>query len=327
MRKQKTESLQLLDVDCITFLTIGLSSQAICLIKRAGILDKILSEGGLRLEALNAFKNPPLIKAALTTLVASNVLSYSNNRYELTTLGKKLADNIDLFILPLVGYRKLFEKQYDLLDKPEMWTHSDIDYKTIAESSIGFGLKSLGPILLDVFRELNPHGTICDLGCGTGEKLKTICAALSLKGLGIEQDFEVVHSSEKSTKISECVQIIQGDITKLDEVYEEVTVAMLSFVLHDISSEVQVVDFLNSILVHFPNLQSLVIVDIVAMSESISTIMPGFDYVHGLQGIIPRTYNETIEVFLKANFTVTREVSVTDMPNTYVWVIQRNKSC
>lgn len=54
--------------------------------------------------------------------------------------------------------------------------------------------------------------------------------------------------------------------------------------------------------------------------------MPGFDYVHGLQGITPRSYEETIETFIKADFKILKELAVPNMPNTFIWVVKQNKS-
>jgi hypothetical protein len=69
-----------------------------------------------------------------------------------------------------------------------------------------------------------------------------------------------------------------------------------------------------------------VVVDIVSLSEKIPTIMPGFDYVHGLQGITPRNYEETLEIFERSGYRVFQEFSVPNMPNTFIWILMPNKN-
>ena len=97
---------------------------------------------------------------------------------------------------------------------------------------------------------------------------------------------------------------------------------MIGFVFHDINPITKSVKFLKSIHEHFPRMRCLIVIDIVSLSESFPTMLPGFDYVHGLQGITPRSYEETLEAFEKAHFKIIDEVSVPNMPNTFLWVVK-----
>ena len=72
-------------------------------------------------------------------------------------------------------------------------------------------------------------------------------------------------------------------------------------------------------------MQGLIVVDIVLMSNAVPTNFPGFDYVHGLQGVSPRTYEETINVFTKSQFSVRKEIAVPHMPNMFIWVLEASK--
>src|SRR5581483_7756710 len=136
---------------------------------------------------------------ALVTLVASKALAFSNNKFFITDLGRRLKDNISTIKLPLVGYGNLLAKQLRLANDPKDWKETDIDYLAVAMSSIGFG-SDLDSILLDLFRIIKPKGTICDLGCGTREKLLKICNAINTSGLGIERDLKVIKASQKFVK-------------------------------------------------------------------------------------------------------------------------------
>jgi SAM-dependent methyltransferase len=310
------------ELNLFDFVSIGLACHAICLLERAGVLSIIKDNRLLRQSHIKSYKNPPLIRAALATLVGAKIFKLVNGAYQLTSFGKKITANIGALMLPFVGYRHLLAKQFELLENPRRWADSDIDYRSIAISSIEFGEQDLDPILTEIFLALKPRGTICDLGCGTGEKLVKICGTVKTSGLGIEKDPAVIRESKKYTNDSRGLEIICADITKLKGVWEDVEIAMINFVLHDIGSITQSVRFLKSIPRHFPRLRCLIVVDIVSLSEKFPSILPGFDYVHGLQGITPRNYEETLQVFEKAKFRVMNEISVPNMPNTFIWVAQ-----
>lgn len=118
------------------------------------------------------------------------------------------------------------------------------------------------------------------------------------------------------------IEVIEADITQLKGVWEDVELGLISIVLHDIEPEEKCISFLTSLKDHFPRMQGLIVVDIVSMSQAVPTNFPGFDYVHGLQGISPRTYEETIRLFAKSQLSIVREVAVPNMPNTYIWVLE-----
>jgi hypothetical protein len=323
MKKIKEQS-SVSGIDHLTFTAIGLACHALCLIDSVGILNLLKDDGEFLNTQCENYANPHLIKGALVTLVGANVLALTHGAYSLTDLGKNLANNIGTITLPFVGYRKLLAKQFALLKNPSNWKDTEIDYSAVALSSIEFGLKDLDPIVMDVFRHLKPKGTICDLGCGTGEKLVKICKFLKINGLGIEKNHKVIRESKRFIEHCSNVEILQGDVFNLKGVWEDVEIAMISFVYHDINSSENCVKFLNSLHDHFPRLSWLIIIDIVSLSEELPSIMPGFDYVHGLQGITPRSYEETMETFARANFKVFKEIAVANMPNTFVWITKKN---
>ncbi len=131
----------------------------------------------------------------------------------------------------------------------------------------------------------------------------------------------MIKANESFTKCYSFVEIIKGDITNLYGVWEDVTNAMINMVLHDINPEHSCIKFLQSLRRHFPKLQSLLVIDMVSISKDYNVIMPGFDYVHGLQNIVPRNYQETMQIFDNAGYSVIDEQTVPNMPNTFVWVI------
>jgi hypothetical protein len=79
---------------------------------------------------------------------------------------------------------------------------------------------------------------------------------------------------------------------------------------------------LASLQSNFPNMRFLIIVDIVSHSKMVPTIMPGFDYVHGLQGFVPRSYEQTHDVFKSSHYEIFDEIAVSNMPNTFIWSLK-----
>lgn len=319
MKKLKTAK----ELDYWEFLNIGLACYGLCLLEEAGILSKLLEkEGSINEKDLQHEANPPLLRAALVTLVGAKVMEWKEDIFSLTNLGHNLAENIGTFQIPFVGYRHLLAKQDKLLKKPQHWKDSEIDYQSVAVSSINFGDRYVDPILIELVKRINPKGTICDFGCGTAEKLVKLCEATRASGLGFEKDKKVVKESWRFIKNHPEIEVVQSDITKLCGVWEDVELGFIGMVLHDLHKEKECVSFLSSLKNHFPRMRCLIIFDIVTMSQEVPSIMPGFDYVHGLQGIQPRTYQENLAVFEKADYQVRKEVAIPHMPNAYIWVLE-----
>lgn len=308
------------------FLSFGIACHALCLIEHANILKILLNKGKFRENQIKNFKNPSLMKTAFISLIGAKVAYYRDKNYFLTKFGKYLAKKIGFITVPFVGYRKLISKQIELLDNPENFNSSDIDFPAIALASIDFGADNLDPLLIKIFKAIKPRGTICDLGCGTGEKLVKICQVTNSPGLGIEKSKGVIKESQKFIKNHPEIEIVKGTITALKGVWEDVTVSLISFVCHDIKSQQECSKILYSYQKHFPRMNCLIVVDIVSLSKKVPTIMPGFDYVHGLQGLIPRTYEETIETFERAHYKVLQEIKVPNMSNTFIWILKPNDS-
>lgn len=320
LRTQEKTKNKFNELTSLDFISVGLACHAICLLEKANMLHKL--QKGLSEKEILCFPNPSLIRASIATLVNSEVVSYESGCFALTSLGISLLEDLGSIMLPFHGYRKLLAKQYDLLTQPGDWSEKDIDFPSIAEASSNFGQKDLLPLLHDLFENLiKPKGTICDLGCGIGDKLSSICSRVNKPGLGIEKDKRVVKKSKTIFSGRKEIEIIRGDIKNLTGVWEDVDVAMINFVYHDFSIE-ECSKFLNNLKSNFPRLKYLVISDIVSFSETHRSIFPGFDYAHGFQGIIPLSYSEITRSFESEKFSIKYESAVVNMPNTYVWVIQ-----
>ncbi len=326
LKKELTGTAKDKEIGCFDFVSIGLSCHAMCLIKKAGLLEKLLnSKKGLKETIFEDFGNPHLLKAVFFNLVDSNILRYKKGMYVLTELGRSLAENIGTILLPFMGYRNLLVKQNEILNDPNLFRESDIDCPAVAEASIDFGQKNLDSTLFNLLKKVLRSGsTICDLGCGSCVKLKDICSEFNCYGLGIEKDPKVVLEVQSKLPKNSQIEILEGDILNLDGVWEDVEIVMVNFVYHDFSKEKSKA-FLNSLLSHFPRMQFLLVADIVSFSEAKPSILPGFDYVHGLQGFSPRNYEEMVKTFQASDLNLIEEAEVSNMPNTFIWLLQRSK--
>lgn len=270
-------------------------------------------------------KDWPLIKSIFTTLIKCGILEDDISKYDLTKFGREIFRYKGLINMLFSGYSDLIKCQSDISKNSLSHnTGSLLKGEVIANASILFGKDTVDPIILNEFSSLNFLGTICDLGCGAGTRLLELCEKTSHSGLGFDNDLEVVDLAKNNNRNSNIIFQHQ-DITNLEGIWEDVVITMQYFVFHDFNSK-KCIDILNSYLSNFPNLRYFYYLDIVSPSPEKNDIMPGFDYVHGLQGICPRTYEETIDMFCRSRFSLVKELSIPGLPNTFLWVLAPEKN-
>lgn len=303
------------------FLSKALACHAICLISEAGLLQVLSNGNSLKIKDIHDMTNAPLIMSALFTLAGSGIVNFFGEKIRFSEIGEELAQDISMISLPFIGYRKLLAKQYELLNAPKNWSENDIDYESIAAYSIGFGEENINEVLKETLNQVNAKGTLCDLGCGSGAKLHHFCELFNLAGLGIDKDPGVIKKATRGNQ-NPNIEFINSDIRDLNGVWEDVEIVISNFVIHDMNNEKSCKKFLNSIGKRFPRYRCLIISDIVSYSESQPGIMPGFDYVHGLQGFVPRSLEETQKLFRKSGFEILKEEPVLGMNNTFIWVLK-----
>lgn len=305
------------------FVSAGIACQAFALIERMGILDVLQTKGHFDLKSLGQFKNPPAIKAALNSLKVSGVLEKENSRYILTSFGEQLVQQRGLITMLFDGYGPLMAKQVDIAQGNILKPSKYINGSSVALSSIQFGADEIDPLVIDVIKGLKPKRTICDLGCGTADRLIKVCQATGLPGLGLDDHSGAVRLAARLTRDNPHISVEKGDVSHLKGVWEDVEILMQSFMLHDIVPESEALQTLKSYKDHFPHFKYLLIVDIVAIEDDSLVHMPGFDYIHGLQNIEPRKYQETLSLFQKSGYKIKKEYQV-GMPNTYLWLLARS---
>ena len=72
-------------------------------------------------------------------------------------------------------------------------------------------------IMGDIIRGFKGCTSILDLGCSRGGKLKKVCDALQIKGLGVDADPAIVEIARESS----LMKVILGDIMKSDKLFAD----------------------------------------------------------------------------------------------------------
>ena len=310
--------------DAIRFINYGISCNCLVLLKGMGLLDFLLNGNSLDNTIIcnsEFCTNYIAAQSALVTLEKSGVLEKSFGKFNLTEFGHALCGYLGLITMLFDGYGQLMSYQKKIAKNQVKEPFKLMRIDSITESSILFGKNTVDPVISQLFERIKIKGTICDLGCGLGTRLVWMCKTTGNPGLGIENDDKAVRIASKNFKNEKLVSFERGDISNLDGTWEDVTVVMQYFVFHDFVKSSECVSILNSYLHNFPNLKCFIYVDVVAPSETKNQIMPGYDYVHGLLGISTPTYEDTVELFEKSNYSVVEEIPIPDLPNTFAWLL------
>lgn len=301
-------------VDPLQFISSSIGCFALSFLARRDLLQKIVNRQ-LEESSLKVYEDRIAIRSAIHTLMQSKVIHREIRPYTLTPLGKSVVDHISLIQMLLGGYGNLMVRS--IVEKPTRFPIHDTE---VAKASVPFGKNSIDPIVLEELSFLCPNKIICDLGCGIPNRLIEFCTRFGTKGLGLDCSKKTLNIGKKLIKRHLNITLEREDITNLQKIWPSVDILMQYFVLHDITPASKCISVLNGYRHHFPNFRYFVYIDIV-FSPDDSDHMPGFDYVHGLQNIQTRTYEETIDLFNKASLTIYKERRIDTLPNTYLWIL------
>ncbi len=324
LKKAKKE----IDNQIMEFVAAGISCNALTVLDKVGLLQDLVNRGIVEEEEFSGnelYANPILIKSAIKSLCASKILKKTGSFFTLTTFGKKLVKHIGLINLLYNSYSGLLAMQTKLAYDKSIPFHGAIDFKSMALASDQIASDVVDPILINLFNKIEVSGTICDLGCGSGERLGNLCKQLNVPGLGIEYcDESIKLAQERYGDLP--IQFEVGDVSKLRNVWEDVQIVMQSFMTHDLFPTSKCAPILKSYQLNFPNMKYLAILDIVSSDYSSRGYAPGYDYVHGLQGIETYNYRKVIDVYLKAGYEIEMEFKMPILPNTYLWMLKPQKN-
>jgi len=310
----------------LSFIEIGVACNAITVLDQSGIIKNLLITGHLKTEELKNFNDRKrvLIESALKTLCHVEVLSKNGSSYMLSDFGYEICNSTPLINMLFIGYGNLFSKQNEIFSEIENPDYYDLDNKAISKGCSGLPVSDLEAELRNFIQKLAPQGTICDLGCGRGDRLIALHTSLGIRGLGIDLCKESVEEANKLATDNSLVNFIVADVRKLNCVWKEVEIVMQCFMTHDISPKKAFLDTFSSYLDAFPNMKYFIVLDVFSSNSSGKNkqFAPGFDYIHGLQGISTRNYEETVSLFTESGFEVELDVRSKTFPNTCLWILQ-----
>ena len=324
-QKKKSNTHQNLKNEALNFITIGIGCNCLVALSEAGVLAKLLENRLITAKSIAHLENPTSIKSALVTLEKCNVVKCSAGSFKITHFGRILAEYIGLIKIFFDGYSGLVANQSSIVKKKMSGLAKLVNWPAVSESSIWISEKTVIPALFNEFKNLQFSGTICDLGCGHGVTLSKVCTKFGKSGLGFESNHQTVSQARKQLRNNH-IAIERADVTNLKGVWEDIVILMQCLVFHDFNPSKSCVKIINSYLDNFPNLKYFFYVDMVAPSNAKDEILPGFDYVHGLLGVSPRTYEETIQMFEQSKYNLVKEVPIKDLPNTYLWLLSPKRT-
>lgn len=310
----------------LSFIEIGVACNAITVLSQSGIIKKLLLTGFFKTSELNKFKDKKriLIESVLKTLCNVEILSQKDNSYILSDLGYEICHSLPLINMLFVGYGNLFSKQNKIFSEIEMSSYYDLDNKAISDGCSGIPVADLENELHNFIQREAPHGLICDLGCGTGQRIIGLNKSLGVRCLGIDLCEASIEEANKSTIGNPLVSFLVADVKNLNHIWEEVEILIQCFMTHDISPKQTLLDTFFSYKNAFPNMKYFIILDVFSpdSSEKNKKFAPGFDYIHGLQGISTRNHDDTVNLFAEAGFKIELDIRSKTFPNTCLWVLR-----
>lgn len=305
--------------ESLQFIGHGIGCNCLIYLYEAGLLNQLNCNNLLNEQEIQQHPQSIPILSALRTLIYCKAVEKENGAFKLTSLGNELCSQIGLLRVLFDGYGNLMSHHKELaageIEDPKKLLRGP----SISNAAVQLAASAFDSLILEEFKHLKFSGTICDLGCGLGRMLLKICELTNNPGLGFDNESKVVEQAQKMLQNTP-VSVERGNITQLNGVWEDVVILLQCHVFHDFESKT-CVKIMNSFLGNFPNLKYFYFLDTVAASSDSIEMLPGFDYVHGLLGISPRTYEETLKMFDSSKYNVVKEVKVARLPNTFLWVL------
>lgn len=303
----------------------GITCHALSALSNIGIFN-LLEENRITFGMIK--KNYPTINeialnSLFSTLKISGIVSERDGIFTFTSFGQEALKNIGEFSLWFGAYSKLYGKLEDIVVGSDSVKHSDFKGELVGKASAEIGYKKVDPILYNVLDRLNLKDKVCDLGCGGGQRLNSICDRYNVEGIGIDLNPEAIASAHFNFPNSN-ISFLNGDVTKLSDQFPNVELLLQTFMTHHITPNNSCVNVLNHYRDCFPNAKYFIILDTV--SPEIDSHQPelftsGFILIHGLQGLRPRTKSEMREIIKEAHYKLLEEIPL-EVPNSYLWLLE-----
>jgi len=310
----------------LSFIEIGIACNALTVLDQSGIIEKLVTSGSYREKDLKNFdeNSRVLLESALKTLCHVEIVSKNSRTYILSDLGYEICNSMPLINMLFAGYGGLFSKQNKIFSSKIPGNYNDLDNEIISKGCSHIPVSDLEIELYNFIKNYKLNGVVCDLGCGAGHRIIHLHNALDIRCLGIDLCEESINEANQITSKNPAINFMVSDVKSLDCVWEDVEILMQCFMTHDISPKEAFLETLESYKKAFPKMKYFMIMDVFSSdsSEKFKKFAPGFDYIHGLQGISTRDYDETINLFKEAGFEVEHDIRSKTFPNTCLWILK-----
>lgn len=318
LKKEKTHNKE--HDQAQNFIAAGVACYAFSLIDELGLLEKLLNGQGLSSDFFRSYPNPLVIRSAIQTLECNDIIFFDKNFFHLTPFGESLVPHRGSIGLIYNGYRKILSNQIRIAQDQPSQAWDLVDEKAISKAASKMGEDFFNDKLLAILKKHSIKGTICDLGCGNASTLLYLCRKTKSPGLGFDFSSPSIDVAKSKLNRNDKVTLLAKDITNIDDVYPEVEVVIQSFVMHDFSDNI-CKKMLKSLLKCFPNTKIFLYVDAVSPENIPFFQLPGFDYVHSLLGIKPRTLEETSSLLTESEFHIMNQEPISELNNCYIWTL------
>ncbi len=302
------------------FIAAGVACYAFFFLDHVGLLELLASLQGLCLDSIRSHSNALAMRAAIQTLECNGVVFFEKDVFRLTIFGKSLVEHRGSIGLIYGGYASVLANQHMICRNGPFKDYSLLNDKAISRAASQMGDEFFNHRLLDILKSRAGRGTICDLGCGNASTLKVLCRGTGMAGIGFDFSATSIEIAKETLALEDKITLEAKDITTSSTVYCEVEALLQSFVMHDFTDQL-CFKMLRSLKECFPNVKMFLYVDVVSPEGGELLQLPGFDYVHSLFGIQPRTLSETRSLFSNSGFDVIAEESIEGLTNCYIWTL------
>ncbi|MEU8787251.1 methyltransferase domain-containing protein [Streptomyces sp. NPDC048637] len=306
--------------------TGAVAAHAVVVADDIGLFDALIKDP-VRESDLN---KPPWLhdrvraRGVLQALLRAGIVRRSDRAFELTELGTDLQRHVAVFKLWFGGYASVLAR--NVAGTPDPTTHAR--GSVVAESSGRIGAQHLDETILQLLESLQPRGAICDLGCGAATRLLAVCERTGQPGLGFDISASAVQSAQAAVRDARALgiqlDVQRGDATAPGRQRPDVDIVMQAFMTHHIAPDDYCAAVLRSYKQTFPNARYLVVFDTVtppASVEGAELFGPGFDYLHALQGMEPRSSEAMRRLIREAGYRCMQETALS-VPHSYAWILQ-----
>lgn len=306
----------------------SITSKALMLAEHMGMFTHFDESGQASESELRAHyqDKSAYIDAIINSLQEGDILHISQGVCRLLVSVEEIQKKVPIFKLWLHAYRDLLNVQDQMFDGE--LDAIPYDGGSVAKHSAEIGASFIDKHMDQIFQQLNLTNTLCDMGCGAGLRLINICRKFGLKGIGMDIDANAVKLANHNLSQSDVdgVEFIQQDITKIEQKNTDVEAILFTFFTHHIEPNQRLEKLLNDYRYTFPNLKYMIIFDTVTSENSndINHIFAkGFDYIHRLQGLIPRTRADYMSIFDNSRVDIIKEIQL-EVDNSFVWICKVN---